>query len=154
MALEQPRITWTEGTTFAERLCLGAVEKQAVGKHVIEAHFEPEEEIFLSDGSSTYHLALRLMQKPLTASILTTNIAIAFERALRKDTVGGLHVELAGGNIDSELLMVSGPTTERTLREWASRATVLVVSMRTYDANCGPTERHPPSHRQISLLCT
>jgi hypothetical protein len=151
MSLEQPRVFWPEKTPFGRLVCLSAIEKQAVGLHVVENFIEPEDVIFLSDGSSTYHMALRIFRKPLPLTILTTNVAVAIERALSE--AGEVRVEMAGGTVDSKLLMVCGDTTEETIRAWTKRANLIIASMRSYHQSYGPTERHPPSQREISILC-
>jgi hypothetical protein len=153
MSLEQPRVVWSEKIPFGQRVCLSAIEKQAVGLHVAENFLEAQAVVFLSDGSSTYHMALRIFRDPLPLTLLTTNVAIALERALREARAGKVRVEMAGGIVDSELLMVCGDATEETIRGWAKRTSVFIASMRNYHRTCGPTERHPPSQREISLAC-
>lgn len=153
MSLEQSRVVWSEKIPFGQRVCLSAIEKQAVGLYVLQNFIEAQSVVFLSDGSSTYHMALRIFREPLPLTVLTTNVAIALERALRETRAGKVRVEMAGGILDSELLMVCGDVTEETIREWAKRSSVLVASMRSYHPSYGPTERHPPSQREISVLC-
>lgn len=155
MALESPSVVWPDGFLFGKRMCLCTAEKQAVGLYAVKNHLDAHSVAFVSDGSSTFHMALRLLRSPKPVKLLTTNIAIAVERAMREanETVRQVQVELAGGSVDSEILMVHGDATEETVAEWGKKANVVLVSMRSYHQSLGPTERHPPSLKLITAAC-
>lgn len=140
--MPDPKVTYPSNTTFGTRINDLKAEKQLVAKKVYDEFLGMGTSAFIGDGSSTFYLGLELFDRQQQASVWTNNLAVAHEFPLRASGGANLSrvtVELAGGDVDRDLMMTSGLDAERFVEEVSRRAENVILSIRCLFSHEGPS---------------
>ncbi len=150
-----PIIHYPENTTFGTRIRRAAAEAQAVALCVVDRFLGPGQSVFISDGSSTFFVALELYLRGHPINIDTNSLPVALEypmwAAAREES--GLEsepehtcVNLAGGNLDRDLIMTWGSS----VYDYASKAAGIVQNV-VLSCKKLTGQRGPAGHELHSL---
>lgn len=144
----EPKAQYPRGTTFASRIEENKSEKKIVAEYVINTFLGPGQSAFISDGSSTFYIGLSLFKAKREAfRLYTNNLAIAHEFPLwtENDWPKDFTIELAGGKVNTELMMTGEPTCEEMVEQMTDRTQYAVLSLRALFEVQGPAGREPDS---------
>ena len=146
-----PLAIYPANSTFGHRINHLQADKQVVAQAVVDRFLGPGQAAFISDGSSTFYVALELYDQARLAAqaqqgqrqhaIRTNHLAVALELALWDQpfgTIPGVSVAMPAGKVKSDLMMVSGDRAEAQVKEWVQRSPYTVLSVRSLFGAQGP----------------
>lgn len=153
-----PKAEYPSNSTFGQRIKSMQDGKLAVAREVVKRFLRSGQSAFISDGTSTFYVALAMFEAakqqrkpdtpPYFATIYTNHLAIAHEFALWNDPLGmmpGVHVHLNSGEVNSDRMQVSGDRAASEVKRVCAKVQVAVLSVRALDAKEGPAGIEPYS---------
>ena len=144
-----PKASYPKGTTFQTRINQNGPEKERVADHLVSTFLGEGQSAFISDGSSTFFVALSLYAWPVKEfRIYTNSLPIAHEFPLWTGIAQerGFRVLLAGGEVNPSLMMIGGDTTcGEVTNRMANRAQWCILSTHFFFGDRGPAGREPDS---------
>ena len=144
----KPKATYPEDTTFGSRIRQNDPEKETVAEYVVDQFLGTGQSAFVSDGSSTFLVALSLFAKKTDGFMLSTNsLPIAHEYPLweTKDWPKDFALDLAGGTVNLKLMMTGHQDCEELVKQMANRAQWTILSTRFIFGVQGPAGWEPDS---------
>lgn len=160
--MADPRASYPDDGTFGRRIRQRRDEKIAVARRVVQDFLGPGQSAFVSDGSSTFYVALELYERGHQVEIDTNSLPVAHEFPLwvydpddpdGQPRLADTRVHMAGGLVDRDLEMVSGGPTYEFVERSASIVEYTVLSARAIFADQGPVgeEGHSLRVKQSAL---
>ncbi len=143
-----PKAIYPKGTTFGARIEENKSQKNTVAEYVVTKFLGPGQNVFISDGSSTFFIGLSLFEKKVEGFKLYTNsLPIAHEFPLWEtdDWPKEFTLELAGGKVNTKLMMTGGSLCEGIVEQMTTRVQYTVLSVRSIFGIQGPAGREPDS---------
>ena len=119
-----------------------------MAEYVVSRFLGPGQSAFVSDGSSTFFVALSIFEKKREGFRLYTNsLPIAHEYPLweTENWPKDFSLDLAGGIVNSKLMMTGHQACEDVVQQMASRAQWTILSVRCIFGAQGPAGREPDS---------
>ncbi len=143
-----PKATYPKDTTFEKRIHENEHAKETVAEYIAEHFLGSGQSAFISDGSSTFFVALSLFaRKTDPFSLCTNSLPIAHEYPLwgTKDWPREFAMDLAGGRVNPTLMMTGGRDCEAVVEGMTKRVQWTILSTRYIFGIQGPTGWEPDS---------
>jgi hypothetical protein len=137
----EPLAQYPRGSTFAERISELYAHKTAVAIFVAQKFLGAGTSAFISDGSSTFYVGLEIfLQARGSIRLCTNHLAIAHEFALWPQPQGlqPLKLELSGGEVNRDLMMVGGVQAQKAARRVSPEVQFAILSARLLFGREGP----------------